>query len=70
MVLDVDVESGIVVLPWIDAFEGSPVLDIKPYIPISDRIRDYKVADWLLDWPEWMEDAEAYFSDHEVDFGE
>jgi tRNA-Thr(GGU) m(6)t(6)A37 methyltransferase TsaA len=70
MVLDVDVESGIVVLPWIDAFDGSPVLDIKPYIPISDRIRDFKVADWLQDWPEWMEDAEAYFSEHEVDFGE
>jgi len=69
-VLAVDVENGIVVLPWIDAFDGTPVLDLKPYIPISDRIRDFKVAEWLADWPEWMEDAPAYFADHAVDFGE
>jgi tRNA-Thr(GGU) m(6)t(6)A37 methyltransferase TsaA len=69
MVLDVDEENGIVVLPWIDAFDGTPILDLKPYIPISDRIRDYKVADWLAEWPEWMEDAGAYFAEHETDFG-
>jgi tRNA-Thr(GGU) m(6)t(6)A37 methyltransferase TsaA len=68
--ISVDVEQGIVVLPWIDAFDGSPVLDLKPYIPISDRVRDYKVADWLADWPEWMEDAAEYFAEHETDFGE
>lgn len=70
MILDVNEENGIVVLPWIDAFDGTPLLDIKPYIPISDRIRDYKVADWAADWPEWMEEAGAYFAEHEVDFGE
>ena len=69
-IIDVDVENGVVVLPWIDAFDGTPVLDLKPYIPISDRIRDYKVAEWLADWPEWMEDAAAYFAEHETDFGE
>ena len=69
-VLSVDVENGLVVLPWIDAFDGSPVLDIKPYIPISDRIRDFKVAPWLADWPEWMEDAAEYFAEHATDFGE
>ena len=69
-VLSVDVENGIVVLPWIDALDGTPLLDIKPYIPISDRIRDFKVAPWLEDWPEWMEDAGEYFAEHEVDFGE
>lgn len=68
--ISIDLENGIVVLPWIDAFDGTPVLDLKPYIPISDRIRDYKVADWLADWPEWMEDAAAYFAEHATDFGE
>jgi len=67
-VLSVDVENGIVVLPWIDAFDGTPVLDLKPYIPISDRIRDCKVAAWLADWPEWQEDAAAYFAEHATDF--
>lgn len=70
MILDVDDENGIVVLPWIDAFDGTPILDLKPYIPISDRIRDYKVAEWAADWPEWMEDGEEYFAEHETDFGE
>ena len=69
-ILSVDVENGSVVLPWIDAIDGTPVLDLKPYIPISDRIRDFKVAAWAVDWPEWVEDAAAYFADHAVDFGE
>jgi len=68
--LDVDVEQGVVMLPWIDACDGTPVLDLKPYIPISDRIRDFYVADWLSDWPEWMEDAADYFAEHATDFGD
>ncbi len=70
MVIDVDVENGMVVLPWIDAFDGTPILDLKPYMPVSDRIRDYKVAAWLADWPEWMEDAAEFFAEHATDFGE
>jgi len=69
-IITVDVENGIVVLPWIDAFDGTPILDLKPYIPISDRIRDFRVAEWLADWPAWMEDAGAYFAEHATDFGE
>jgi len=69
-ILDIDLEKGVVTLPWIDAYDGTPVIDLKPYIPISDRIRDYQVADWASDWPEWMEDAAAYFAEHPTDFGE
>ena len=70
VVLDVDVEGGRVVLPWIDAYDGSPLLDLKPYIPICDRIRDVRVAPWMADWPMWMEDAPAFFAEHASDFGE
>jgi tRNA-Thr(GGU) m(6)t(6)A37 methyltransferase TsaA len=66
--LDVDEENGIVHLAYIDALDGTPILDLKPYIPISDRIRDVKVAEWLEDWPEWMEDAAEYFASQTVDF--
>ncbi|MFC1867534.1 tRNA (N6-threonylcarbamoyladenosine(37)-N6)-methyltransferase TrmO [Thermodesulfobacteriota bacterium] len=31
----------------ITAFNGSPVIDIKPYIPKEDSIRDVEVAEWL-----------------------
>ena len=70
MVLNVDVDNGMVQLPWIDAYNGTPIIDLKPYIPISDRIRDYKVASWAEDWPEWMEDAAEYFAEHDTDFGD
>ena len=69
-ILSVDVEAGEVILPWIDAFDGSPVIDLKPYIPICDRIRDLHVAPWMADWPLWMEDAAEYFAQHETDFGD
>jgi tRNA-Thr(GGU) m(6)t(6)A37 methyltransferase TsaA len=70
LMLDVDEANGVVTLPWIDARDGTPVLDLKPYIPISDRIRDVHMASWLEGWPVWMEDAAAFFAEHEVDFGD
>jgi len=69
-ILSVQESEGIVVLPWIDAWDGTPVLDLKPYMPVSDRVREVKVADWLKDWPVWMEDAGDYFASHQTDFGE
>ncbi len=69
-IIEVDVEKGIVVVPWIDALDGTPLLDLKPFIPTSDRPRDFHVAPWLADWPDWMEDAAAYFEEHAVDFGD
>lgn len=68
-IISIDREQGIVTLPWIDAYDGTPVIDLKPYIPTSDRVRDIKVADWMSGWPVWMEEAGAYFASHETDFG-
>ena len=34
----VDLEKGILTLSGIDAFEGTPVLDIKPYLPSIDIV--------------------------------
>lgn len=69
-ILTIDPHEGMITLPWIDAFDGTPVLDLKPYMPVSDRVRDVKVADWLSEWPLWMEDAGAYFASHETNFGD
>lgn len=66
--VDVDETTGVVTIAWIDAFDGSPVLDIKPYIPVSDRIRDVGVAPWLEDFPEWMEDGAAFFAEADFEF--
>ncbi|RPJ07772.1 MAG: S-adenosylmethionine-dependent methyltransferase [Spirochaetaceae bacterium] len=56
-ILSVDVEAGIVQVPYIDAFDGSPLLDIKAYFPVTDRVRDVRVPAWIKNWPEWYEDA-------------
>lgn len=67
-ILALDENEGVITLPWIDALDGTPVLDLKPYIPSSDRIRDVNVANWMKDWPLWMEEAGAYFAEHETQF--
>ena len=69
-ILNINEKEGLVVIPWIDAFDGSPIIDLKPYIPCCDRIRDVKVADWMAEWPMWMEDAGEYFAENETDFGD
>lgn len=61
-ILEVREKDGIVVLDYIDAVDGTPVVDLKPYIPVCDRARDVKVPAWYRSWPEWIEDAGAFFS--------
>lgn len=67
--VDMDEENGLVQLAWIDAIDGTPIVDLKPYIPLSDRIRDVGVAEWFKDWPEWAEDAAAFFAEADIDLG-
>jgi tRNA-Thr(GGU) m(6)t(6)A37 methyltransferase TsaA len=68
-VLGIDEDAGIIRLAYIDAEDGTPLVDIKPYVPMSDRIRDAKYASWFEGFPEYYEDAAAFFAEHEVDFG-
>jgi tRNA-Thr(GGU) m(6)t(6)A37 methyltransferase TsaA len=63
--IDVDEQSGTVDLAWIDAFDGTPILDIKPYLPMSDRVMDAEYPEWLEGFPETMEDAAIFFADPE-----
>lgn len=51
----IDIENGIIGLAWIDANDGTPVLDIKPYIPSVDRVEEPTVPDWCSDWPRNVE---------------
>jgi tRNA-Thr(GGU) m(6)t(6)A37 methyltransferase TsaA len=52
--IGVDHEKGVVDLVNIDAFDGTPVLDLKAYIPSCDRVAEVGVADWADDWPQWL----------------
>ena len=62
-----DFEKGIIYTPFIDAEDGTPVIDIKPYNK-SERVRDCTVPDWCSHWPEWEEDALTYNWEDEFNF--
>jgi tRNA (adenine37-N6)-methyltransferase len=64
-IVNIDQNNGMIELAYIDAELNTPVLDIKPYIPVSDRIKEVKTAYWFDNWPEWMEDAASFFTEHE-----
>ena len=32
----------------LDALDGTPVIDIKPYIPVADRVSDVQVPSWVI----------------------
>ena len=55
-ILDLDQESGAIRIADIDAYDESPVLDLKPYIPVADRLEKVEVPDWYDGWPEYMPD--------------
>lgn len=66
-VTGLDVERGVLHLSYIDADDGSPVLDLKPYTPSLDRVEVPGVPDWCAHWPKSVEvsgdfDWEAEFS--------
>lgn len=46
-ILDVDEEEGVVVVSNIDAYDGTEILDLKGYFPVSDLVADARIPDWL-----------------------
>jgi len=68
-ILSADPETGIVTLDWIDADEGTPVIDIKPYHPSEDMIRDIEMPAWCAHWPRCREDSGEFDWEAEFTFG-
>jgi tRNA-Thr(GGU) m(6)t(6)A37 methyltransferase TsaA len=52
--LSVDEETGTIQVANIDAFDGTPVLDLKAYFPVCDRVERTTIPEWLSGWPVWM----------------
>lgn len=67
-IADVDPRKGVIRLHWIDAEDGTPVLDLKPYHPSSDRIRDLILPAWCDYWPKWYEDSDSFAWEEEFLF--
>jgi tRNA-Thr(GGU) m(6)t(6)A37 methyltransferase TsaA len=53
-ILKVDEANGIVQIAWIDAYDGTPIVDLKAYFPVCDRVKEPRVPQWISEWPEWM----------------
>ncbi len=54
-VLGIDHAAGIIRAAFIDADDGTPVLDIKPYTPSFDRVESPGVPAWCGGWPKSTE---------------
>lgn len=67
-VLEMDHTKGYIHLPYIDAFDGTPVLDIKPYTPSSDRVESPVVPEWCAHWPKSVEDSAGFDWEAEFNF--
>jgi tRNA (Thr-GGU) A37 N-methylase len=37
----------------VDAFDGTPLLDLKVYFPTEDRVENPLVPDRFKDWGDW-----------------
>lgn len=64
----IDYENGVVSLAWIDANDGTPVLDIKPYTPSVDRVEKPAVPDWCAHWPQNVETSGDFDWEKEFNF--
>ncbi|HEX2952428.1 MAG TPA: tRNA (N6-threonylcarbamoyladenosine(37)-N6)-methyltransferase TrmO [Bacillota bacterium] len=56
----IDAMEGLIEIPWIDAEDGTPIIDLKPYHPSSDRVREVKLPAWCRHWPEWYEESASF----------
>ncbi|KAL2338591.1 hypothetical protein Fmac_013037 [Flemingia macrophylla] len=43
------VQGNMILLTGVDLVDGTPVLDIKPYLPYCDSIREATVPNWLME---------------------
>ena len=59
----VDVNNGVIKIAGIDALNGTPIIDLKAYFPMCDRVRDAHIAPWLEGWPECLEDGITWWEE-------
>lgn len=67
-VQELDVEKGIVKIPYTDAHDGTPLLDLKPYTPSIDRVDQVQVPEWCRHWPMSLETSGDFDWENEFNF--
>lgn len=67
-IININYESGIIQIAYIDANDNSPVLDIKPYTPSLDRVETPGVPEWCCHWPKSLEESGSFNWENEFNF--
>ena len=58
---EIDVDNATLLVSGIDLLDGTPILDIKPYIPNYDAFVDARVPGWVGEEAgEWGGDVEPF----------
>jgi len=53
-IIEVNEKEGIMEVSGMDAFDGTPIIDLKPYTPSFDRVKEVEIPLWLsFLWPQW-----------------
>lgn len=47
--VDLNVKGGILTVRGLDAFDDSPIIYVKPYLPETDSFPDAKTPGWVSD---------------------
>lgn len=56
----IDYAAGKIGLAYIDADDGTPVIDLKPYSPCLDRVNSAGVPAWCAHWPKSLEESAVF----------
>ena len=67
-VLWIDEEHAQIGIAFIDASNGTPVLDIKPYTPSLDRVESPETPEWCRHWPKNLESSAQFDWNAEFNF--
>ncbi len=60
----IDYTTGIVQIQDIDMFDETPIIDIKAYFPVTDRVRQAEIPAWLSGWPAWFPEEGSRLMPH------
>jgi tRNA-Thr(GGU) m(6)t(6)A37 methyltransferase TsaA len=67
-ILSINHETGIINIAYIDAIDGTPVIDLKPYTPSLDRVETPNVPKWCSHWPKSVESSGNFPWENEFNF--
>ncbi len=65
-IIGIDRAAGVIRVPYIDAEDGTPIVDLKPYHPSIERVRNASVPEWCAHWPKCYEDSACFDWDSEI----